>query len=245
MTAITLPFPPSNNRHAVAFGQESIASIPATPGIYSILDTDSGAFYVGSAVSLRKRMNDHLYRLAKGSHANQRLQRIWDKRHGALRFIVLEELPGADRSARLSREQTYLDKARVGENKECINVLSVAGSHEGRKRTAETVEKLRAANVGRTFTAESREKMRLAKLGVPRTAETRAALSAARKGKPCNRPLGIINKALRKLTAEKLAELKEMRAGGASWRELAASCGMDLSACRRAVLGITYKDISQ
>ena len=245
MTAISLPWPPSNNSNAVAFGRESIAEIPGIQGIYSILDTKSGAFYVGSAVSLRKRMNDHLYRLERGSHANQRLQRIWAKRPGSLCFLVIETLPGADRSARLAREQADLDEARVGENESCINVLRVAGSHEGRKRTAETIEKLRAANVGRTFTAESREKMRMAKLGVPLTAEVRAILSAARKGRPCRRPLGIVNQSLRKLTAERLFELKEMRAGGASWSELAAFCGMNRSACRRAVLGITYKEISQ
>jgi group I intron endonuclease len=242
---IELPWPPSNNSNVVAFDQESMAEIPDIQGIYSILDAKSGAFYVGSAVSLRKRMNDHLYRLARGSHANQRLQRIWAKRPESLRFLVIETLPGADRSARLAREQAYLDESRVGENVNCINVLGVAGSHEGRKRTAETIEKLRAANVGRTFTAESREKMRMAKLGVPRTAEARAILSAARKGRPCNRPLGIINQSLRKLTAEKLAVLKEMRAGGASWSELAVFCGLDRSACRRAVLGITYKDLSR
>lgn len=245
MIEITLPFPPSNNTKLIAMGHSSLGEVPVMPGIYTIHDLDGGAFYVGSAVSLRKRIKDHLYRLEKGSHANQRLQRIWDKRPCSLHISIVEVLPGAGRSVRLLREQFYLDAAGVGDNEACINVLRVAGSHEGRKRSAETIERLRAANIGRTFSEETREKMRLAKLGVPRSCEARAILSAARKGKSCKRPLGVINHGLRKLTAEALVELKKMRAGGASWRELADFSGMNVSACRRAVLGITYRDLSQ
>ena len=84
--------------------------------------------------------------------------------------------------------------------------------------------------------------MRQAKLGGKLTPEHRAKIATANTGGHCNRPTGIINPALRKISPSLLTEMKHLREQGLSWSSLAKLSGMCIGPTRRAVLGITYRD---
>lgn len=127
---LTLPYPPS------------------AAGVYRIVDVKTGRFYIGSSVDIAKRWGHHLYRLGKGSHPNPILQAIWNADPQRLQ-VSLIELCGAERGEILRREQVHLNAAGVGVSRECMNVLPVAGSHLGRKRSAETRAAMSLAQKGR------------------------------------------------------------------------------------------------
>src|ERR1700726_4028557 len=65
--------------------------IPETSGIYRIVNTLNGKFYIGSAVNLRIRRKNHFVTLRNNAHKNPYLQRAFNK-HGeqAFTFEVIE-----------------------------------------------------------------------------------------------------------------------------------------------------------
>lgn len=228
MIELTLPWPPSTNTCA---------------GIYRIDDVKSGCFYIGSAVDLRQRFKHHVYSLQQSKHSNRRLQRVWDISPNRLTFTVIREMPGAARAERLKAEQELLDASNVGKNKKCFNMLAVAGSHQGAKRSEETKARISASQIGRTFSDETKAKMRAAKLGKMLSEEHKKNLGNSARGRKIMRPKGIVNNQIRALTPDAVRELRVLRKSGLSWAQLSRKSGVDLSACRRAVLGITYKDV--
>ena len=48
-------------------------------GIYKILNTVNGKFYIGSTNNLRKRLYEHYRALNLGIHTNKHLQAAWIK----------------------------------------------------------------------------------------------------------------------------------------------------------------------
>ena len=236
-----LPFPPSTNTEIHLCG--NLSDLPASPGIYMIRDAEKNRIYVGSAAGIKQRAKQHEYRLRKGTHSNKRLQAIWGVDAQRLRISVIELLPNSSPEQRLRVEQFYLDSLDVGSNRNCLNVLKVAGSGVGAKRSIEFCKRMSDLNKGRTFTEETREKMRAAKLGKPLSKEHKEKLSEIRKGKKIKRPTGVINKKVRTLSDDEVRRLRSMRGHGYSWRELSLEFNMHISACRRAALGETYKDV--
>ena len=59
------------------------------PGVYAITNDDF-VLYVGSTISLRKRLNHHRHLLLWGKHKNSLLQSEYEKRSESMDFIVLE-----------------------------------------------------------------------------------------------------------------------------------------------------------
>ncbi len=227
---LVLPWPPSVNGDV--------------PGVYQIVDSASGMRYGGSAKNLRARFNFHVYQLKRGKHHNPIMQRIWAKDASRLSFAVLKEMPGASRGELLAEEQALLDALGAGQRRDCMNILPVAGSHLGAKRSPETCRRLAAANTGRKASDEARAKMRAAKLGKKQSPELVAKRTAAQRGRACRRPTGIINHDLRAWTAAQVGAMRQMRRDGSSWRDVAASAGStNIAAVRRAVRGVTYRDV--
>lgn len=104
-------------------------------------------------------------------------------------------------------------------------------------------ENMRRTMPFREISDETREKMRQAKLGKKLTQEHKDNIGRAARGKKINRPLGIINRRIRRLSDDQVRQLRRERARGRSWSELARMFGMDQSACRRAAIGKTYRDV--
>jgi group I intron endonuclease len=91
------------------------ARISRLPGVYIVYCAPEERCYIGSTTCLRTRYSTHWSKLRRGSHENMHLQAAWEK-HGpnAVRFGVLEELPGAADDAaeplRLARENHWLSR---------------------------------------------------------------------------------------------------------------------------------------
>lgn len=181
-----------------------------------------------------------MYRLKRNTHHNPILQATWNKGQNRLKCEIIMVLVDANKKTLLSMEQIALDNSQVGDNKLCINILKIAGSHYGQKRSAKTIAKLRLVNKGRSPSPEAREKMRQAKLGKKLTDEHKAKISI--KGKKINRPLGI-KSSKRKLTADQVRYLRRCREFGWSWSRLAEKYQISVGVTRRIALGITYQDI--
>ncbi len=100
-------------------------------GIYQILNNLTGDCYIGSAVDLRKRTNQHLSLLRNNQSKHFHLQRAWNK-YGADCFevIFLEILQ--NKNSLISREQFYIDTIQPK-----YNIRIVAESNLGLKDSEE------------------------------------------------------------------------------------------------------------
>lgn len=86
-------------------------SISKKSGIYQIRNLINGKIYVGSSINLRKRMKDHFRDLRNNRHANQHLQKAYNK-YGLDKF-VFEVLEYVEKDMLLEREQYYIDTLNV------------------------------------------------------------------------------------------------------------------------------------
>ncbi len=177
-------------------------------GIYAIMNMVTEKWYIGSALNIKRRWNEHKCELRRNKHSNAYLQSSWNK-HKEINFyfFVLEY---TSISFLLSREQHWIDITEVIKNG--YNLIPIAGSSLGFKHSPETKEKLRLLSLGNSFakgrknTHEQTENMitKLRKtfssleirkvrsermignkntLGYKHTAETKAKMSAASLGK--------------------------------------------------------------
>lgn len=94
-------------------------------GIYKILNSRTGKFYIGSSNNLPKRWVRHKYELKKQIHSNGYLQNSYNK-HGlnSFIFIVLEFIP--DKTFLVQREQYWLDKLTPYKRSIGYNILERA-----------------------------------------------------------------------------------------------------------------------
>lgn len=138
-------------------------------GIYCIRQTNGNGYYVGSAVDVNKRWNEHKWKLNKGIHHCPHLQNAWNK-HGShcFRFEILEVIPShliINNKSLMPFEQLYIDIMKPN-----YNACPVAGNSLGRTHSPETRAKISAANKGKLK-------------GKPRSPEVCAKMSESMKGK--------------------------------------------------------------
>lgn len=100
--------------------------IPHSPGIYQILCVPNGKVYIGSAVDLQKRWDQHQRDLRHGIHHNRHLQSAWQK-YGRMNFefsvLQLVEAPNL-----LCAEQDWIDKTNCTDRNIGFNISPIAGS---------------------------------------------------------------------------------------------------------------------
>jgi len=77
-------------------------------GIYKIINTYNGNYYVGSSKNIHRRWNEHLKKLKSDNHQNVILQRAWNK-YGENNF-KFEVIETCDLNILLERENFYLSK---------------------------------------------------------------------------------------------------------------------------------------
>lgn len=77
-------------------------------GVYKILNTANGKYYIGSTVdSFKKRLSHHYHALLRNNHKNEHLQNAWNKYgESSFEFIILEICKYQQVR---NREQYYLD----------------------------------------------------------------------------------------------------------------------------------------
>ena len=133
--------------------------IPKSSGIYRIVNTQNGKFYVGSAVNLHGRWRSHLSDLRREDHADRILQDAWLKYgEDALRFEVLELV--ADRAVLLTREQYYLDTLEPPYNLSRVAGSPMAGLRHSEDTIRKMKERLREIHRNRHVSDEERQKRR-------------------------------------------------------------------------------------
>lgn len=102
------------------------ASPPHTSGVYQIRCVPTGKVYVGSAVSLRARWDQHRRELRRSMHHNAHLQFAWEKYGEAgFEFTVLELVEAVDL---LCAEQRWIDATGCADRGRGFNISEVAGS---------------------------------------------------------------------------------------------------------------------
>ena len=204
---------------------------PNVCGIYQISDTQSDKFYIGSAVSIKKRIANHIYCLKRNIHHNPRLQALWNKDKNRLQFKVIEVIDNIEKNNILKIEQDWLDISQVGKNPDCMNFLVIANSHQGLKRSPETIEKLKKVNLGKKKTEQAKEKMRQAKLGKKLTEEHKAKIGTSVSGERNN---------LSKLTKEQAHEVKYSKT---SLKQLSEKLNMSISGLEKIRYGKSWKNL--
>lgn len=168
-----------------------------TPGgIYQIRNTTNGKRYIGSAIKLRTRLNQHRSDLNTGKHFNVKLTRAWEK-YGAdmFSFEVIERVE--IKTDLIVREQYWIDHYKAATDG--YNIKPTAGSSLGHKPSPESIEKRAAKLRGKKRPKEVGAKISAAKMGIKtgpevgakvakalrgykHTTEARANMSAAHKG---------------------------------------------------------------
>src|SRR5487761_2195563 len=85
-----------------------LADAPRTSGIYAIVNTTSGKWYVGQTQNFHARWRTHYNDLIRRRHHARHLQRSWNI-HSADAFVfrILEDVP--DLNQLDAREQYWID----------------------------------------------------------------------------------------------------------------------------------------
>jgi len=226
---------------------EKYAQAPArahafTGGVYRITDIKSGRVYIGSSVNIENRWRQHRYRLVRGDHPNPTLQAIWNAENSRLEFSVIERTPGS-KDAILSAEQRHLTAALESGHRACLNVLYVAGSHLGRKRSDSTREALAIAQRGKKATQEARSRMREAKLRDPFLLEKMSALGRLSRGRKINRARGGNNPKVRAFTDAQVKAMRTMKSEGQSYSKIESLFGVSHGGLQKIIYRETYRDV--
>jgi group I intron endonuclease len=174
-------------------------------GIYCITCIPTSKKYIGSSISIYRRIKEHFYRLKRGSHENSYLQRAFNK-YGEFNFNI-EILLYCDPQNRMNFEQKAIEKIRPEFNGTCIvegrfcqspqtkTRMKYSAQERWRKNpmTEEIRKKISVGHKGKSGHPMSEEnkakliaisKSRKGKPGRPQSTETRAKLSIALKGRP-------------------------------------------------------------
>ena len=149
-------------------------------GIYLILCIKNGKEYIGSAVNLKARKNQHLSSLRRKKHSNSKLQFCYNKYgESSLEFFILEF---CSKERLIKREQYWIDQSHP-----ILNISPTAGSTLGTPASSKSKllksKKMKGnTNLGKKngmygkswnkgkhgiYNEETLLKMKIAKLGKP------------------------------------------------------------------------------
>lgn len=108
-------------------------------GIYRIRNLINNKFYIGSAINLNKRKNQHFHYLRKNKHHNKPLQNSFNKYDE--KSFIFEVMCYCYKEDLVTNEQFYIDKYKPQ-----YNICKIAGSSLGRKPTEETIIKMKISH---------------------------------------------------------------------------------------------------
>lgn len=161
----------------------STESVPNLPGVYVILNKETGKLYVGSSWKMKGRVADHRRELRKGKHGNSYLQAAW-KKYGESSFEVAHfQICGMPNEEKLRKLESDWINLLGSSSREMGYNLDPSARELGYMRSEETRRKMSESKKGRKLSTANREAIRKANTGRKCTPETRAKISAANKGK--------------------------------------------------------------
>jgi len=145
--------------------------------IYAIRHSASGKAYVGSAVRVLSRWNQHRSSLRKGKHHSRYLQAAWDK-HGpeAFEFVILELVP--DAAMLIERENAHIALLGAADPSRGYNLCKQAGSQLGMRHSDSAKQKMSVAHKGRVKTPEHQAAINASLTGRKLSDEHRAKIVA-------------------------------------------------------------------
>lgn len=146
-------------------------------GIYKILNTVNGKFYVGSAKSIYNRIHLHKSKILNGSHPNKHLLSSINK-YGIDNFQI-EILALCPIEYLIKLEQWFIDNLKPQYNKR-----QIANSNIGIKLSEERKNKLRLLRLGSKLTDEHKKKIGEASHNRIWSIESRIKSGESSKGKP-------------------------------------------------------------
>jgi len=126
-------------------------------GIYKITNIINSKYYIGSAVSIRYRLNTHKRLLRDNKHFNKHLQSSYNK-YGLSNF-VFEQLEITTKENMIEREQYWIDHLDANNPKKGYNKRIIASSNLGLKASEETRKKLSIVHMGHKRSKEAQEKI--------------------------------------------------------------------------------------
>lgn len=111
-------------------------------GVYKIINATTGDFYVGSSYNIRTRLKRHKRELRANQHANQYLQRSWNK-YGEESFLF-ETILLCDKSMKLWFEQLVINGLKPP-----FNIAKDAlAPMQGRKHKKKSLERMSESRSG-------------------------------------------------------------------------------------------------
>ena len=148
-------------------------------GLYKIECVPTGRVYIGSAVVVQRRLQQHRYALRAGKHDNSRLQRAWDK-YGEASFHFSHIASALSITSLPQLEQQALDALFAAGNNFniCTNVLL---PRLGCTLSVETKEKISAAHRGKKLSPQALASKRAASAGYPNPMQGKKHSDATRK----------------------------------------------------------------
>lgn len=198
----------------------SLPPVQTDSGLYRIVCSANGRFYIGSTDSFKRRWREHRQRLKRGKHHNLHLQEDYNALgEEAFRFYPYRDI--ADGDDRCAAETADI---RVHLGADCYSQSEYAPpGMRGRKHSEKTRSRFReihgtpearAKRSAMNSRPEIRARNIAAHLGRKATADTRAKISAARKGlKVSPEALVRIRSRDRKATAETKAKISAAQIG--------------------------------
>jgi len=77
------------------FNEDIYDKLEACPGIYGIVDSESGRVYVGQTSNIKNRIKNHFINLSIGFHHNTNLQELFiNKKESIFEILILEKFSG-------------------------------------------------------------------------------------------------------------------------------------------------------
>lgn len=116
-------------------------------GIYEIVNTVNWKRYVGSAVNITSRLNDHRKALRGGHHENPHLQAAWNK-YGEVVFR-LKVVERCEPEQLIEREQYWMDQLMTADNRYGYNCCPTAGNMLGFRHSEESKNKMSETRKGK------------------------------------------------------------------------------------------------
>jgi hypothetical protein len=126
-------------------------------GIYKITNTKNNKLYIGSALSIKSRFAQHLYRLKRNKHFNSHLQSSWNK-YGENSF-VFEIIEICDKLQLKTREEYFIALYKSNNRFFGYNKRLDCTTNLGLKANKETRKKLRISHLGHKRSKQTQEKI--------------------------------------------------------------------------------------
>lgn len=134
-------------------------------GVYKLVNTLNGRFYIGSCKGFKQRWSQHLAQLENGKHHNQFLLNDYRKCGPAAFEVVVLEVIDGDQLLRLAREQELLDNLYDNQTS-CYNLSPYAKSPAGAKQKGrKIIDRANWGMTGKKHSEAAKAKMSASKLG--------------------------------------------------------------------------------